>query len=188
MRVAVATFTIAALTVVLAPVARVQHLWFGVERHQDVDLEIDCFVFRADSNGHGAANGPTACSTLFDTINRDNSAAYLVVPDTIASETSWLEVTTIAVVVFLSVGNLLSGLGHALPQHGGAARRLAIQAHIMAAAAGVFALNSSIRFVRELDRPHDPNGATHGHVGFGLYVIIAMPVIMLAHGSRVKID
>lgn len=188
MRVAITTLVITLITVLLAPVARVQHLWFGVERHEDVDLEIDCFVFRADSNGHGTAMGLSACATLFDDINHDNSAAYLVITDDVASEVAWLEATALAVGVLTSAGNILSIVGYWLPKYGIAPRRLAIQAHALAAAAGVFALNSAIRFARYVERPHDPNGMTTGHVGVGLYIIISIPVIMLAHGSRVKTE
>jgi hypothetical protein len=188
MRVAVTTLIITIITVLLAPVARVQHMWFGVERHEDVDLEIDCFVFRADSNGHGSATGLSACATLFDNINHDNSAAYLVVTDDVASEVAWLEATALAVGVMSSIGNILLVIGYWLPKYGIAPRRLALQSHVLAAAAGVFALNSAIRFTRYIERPHDPNGMTNGYVGLGLYIIISVPVVMLAHGSRVKTE
>ena len=188
MRVAATTLAITLITSFLAPMARVQHTWFGVERHQDVDLEIDCFVFQADSNGHGTASGLSACAALFDEINHDDSAAYLVITDDVASEVAWLEATALAVAALTVLGSAFAIVGYWLPQYGIAPRRLAVQTHALAAAAGVFALNSATRFARAIDRPHDPNGMTHGYVGFGLYVIISMPVIMLAHGSRVKTE
>ena len=180
---------LAAITIFFAPVVHVGHRWYGVERHQDVELEVDCYVMRALSNGHGSYWGPTACVELISKINKDNSALYLVIPENAAIETDWVEVLMLVLTVATVLGNVLiliepaSFIGAAWSY---TLHRLGVQINIFAAIVGVFALNACLRLVREVSSDADVNGRTEGSVVYGSYVLLALPIFSLADAVRIK--
>lgn len=181
---------LAAVTVFFAPVVHVGHRWYGVERHQDVELEVDCYVMRAMSNGHGSYWGPTACMELLSAINKDNSALYLVIPENAAAETDWVEILMVVVASCTVIGNALTLLTAAQSVIGATLsytlHRLGVQLNILAVVVGIFALNACIRLVREVSTDADVNGRTEGSVVYGAYVLLALPLLALADAVRVK--
>ena len=182
---------LAVLTILLAPIVHVGHRWYGVERHEDVELDIDCFVMRAVSNGHGSYWGPTACVELMSRINKDNSALYLVIPENVATETDWMEILMLLVAIFTVLGNIIlfvsdilgGTLGQALSY---TLHRLGIQFNILALFVGVFALNACVRLMREISTEADVNGRTEASIVYGMYVLLALPLFTLADAVRAK--
>jgi len=172
----IAIAALAALTMVGLPLVSISHRWYGAERHQDLHLDVDCYGFRASSNRGETYVGFQACVGLLDAITHDDSAAYMVVPITIAEETDWLE----ALCSTVALTTILAELLRLSPLRRSAVNRLATQADVVAAVFGVFALNSATRLARGLASPADQNGRTDVSLAPGLFIIITLPLVALA--------
>jgi len=188
MRVFVAVAVLVVITTLLTPLVRVAHSWRGAAAHEDVALQLDCYVLRAETNGHGKVSGALACAELVDQINHDDGAAYLVVSDDVGAEAGWVEASAVWTATFTLLAALLGIAAGTIPSARPPLRRFSIQAAILGAAGGVVMLNAVQRLLRAVERPHDLNGATFGEVGVGVYVTVACPLVLLAHSMRLKTD
>jgi len=186
MRVFVAVAVLVVITTLLTPMLRVAHTWHGAATHENVALQLDCYLLRAETNGYGKVSGPLACAELIDQINHDDSAAYLVVADDVGAETGWIEISAAWTAALTLLSAVLGAAAIALPSARPPLRRFSIQAAMLAAGGGIVMLNTVHRLLRAVERPHDLNGASFGEVGAGVYVTVALPLVLLAHSMRLK--
>jgi hypothetical protein len=142
-------------------------------------VEVSCMIMGATSNGHGSADGVGGCEQLIEDINTDDSAVYIVIDTSAADKAVSLDIAAAA-----AAGLIV--LAAALEAAGGwseVAARLSVQAYAAAAAASLATLNYAAQLARALDAAPDPGAESTATVGFGVYVLAALPVVGMMHAA-----